>query len=1694
MNSVSKPLFRGVAFLLLGMATPITAAPLITEFVADNQTGIADEDGAYSDWIEIYNPDATAVDLAGWGLTDNAATPLKWIFPSIDLEPGQFLLIWADGKNRRIPGQPLHANFSLNAGGEYLALVQPDGTVAQDFGIEFPNQDPDRSFGLSFQGTPLVSAGAAAQILVPANASLGNTWTEKTFTPGGWTNGPTGVGFGVLQPGITVRVVKKNTAFGTLGTLALTDALLALPAGSPEIAEEYTQVLPSLNLLGEGGDGHYGGNTAVTLADPNVYAVRGTGYLDIKTAGTYTFGVNSDDGGSIRIDGANVMVDDTNHGPADHFGSVTLSAGLHPFEVVMWEEGGGDEVEFFAAPGTHTVWSTAFQLVGDTGAGGLAALTEPSGAGGGGVGGPVQTDISSTMQGVRSSAYARIPFTSPDVTSFDSITLSMRYADGFVAYLNGTEVARSNAPASVAYNSAATATRTASDALNPVNFNITASKGLIETGSNVLAIHGLNNAVSDGTFLVLPEIIGGGFNAGQAFYFNTATPNGPNATPSSQGKVADTVFSVKRGIYPNATVPTVPFPLSIVSATPGATIRYTTDGTTPTETNGSVYSGPITISGTTVVRAMAYRSNWDSTNVDTQTYLVLDDVLTQSANGTPPSGWPVSPVNGQVLDYGMDPDIVNSANTAIGGAPQVKSALMAVPTLCLTLPPDDLFSAGTGIYTHAGNRGFGWERAASVELLNHPEGEFGERCGVRIRGGFSRSANNPKHSFHLYFRSEWGKGKLGFPLFGDQGAAQHDKIDLRTAQNYSWSYGGDGNNTFLREEFSRATQGDMGQPYSHSFYFHLYLNGQYWGLFNIDERPEASFAAEYLGGSKDDYDVVKSSGSPGGYTTELAQGTFTLWQNLWNQAIAHSTAPAAELNQRYFKMQGLGTDGVTPLDPVADPALLDVDNQIDYLLLVFHMGSSDAPLTGGGDRVNNWFSFRSRAQNSGFVHIVHDMEHSCFNGTDRTGPYSNPAVTDFNYSNPQFIHQHLLSNLEYRTRFGDRVQKHLFNGGALTTEANLARMNDLAATVSSAIIAESARWGDAQVATPRNKLDWESARNFLINNYLPNRNNDVLGQLKGDGLYPATLQGVTFNQFGGYVAHDSPITLTSNGQILYTVDGTDPRLIGGAVNNASARNFIGGTTSTDTLIDWGADAPGATWKYLDPSVDLGSSDVVVGHPSYNASNWKHPSFNDSGAEWKSGDGQLGDGDTQRTVINVGPTGARYQAVYFRKKFTVTDPGKYSSLSLEILRDDGAVIYLNGQEVGRSNAPAGVLGFEYFPNNGVGGTDEETYFTVTDPRLTPAALVAGENTICVEMHQTNASSSDLGFDLRLQGVTSAFPEPIFLDGPGVVTMKARSYDGSNWGSLTETQFLVDAEPPNLNNLVVSEIMYHPSDATLSEVALGYDGSNDFEYIELQNIGSLAIDLFPLRFIAGIQFDFSQSATGRLLLPGQRLLIVGKSEAFAHRYGASAAIAGEFTGTLDNAGETLTLSDIQSGVLRSFTYGTDGEWPIEADGPGYSLVLIQPDSNPDHAVASHWRTSALPYGNPGSADSLNFQDWKISNGVTLDLGDDDHDGLSALEEYGLGTDPNAANSAGTLAIQLIEIAGETYVTLSTTHRIGADDCEIVPEAGSNLGNWQDGFFEIIQRSPNGDGTETITWRTVDSQGQNSPTFARIRFTIQ
>ena len=172
--------------------------------------------------------------------------------------------------------------------------------------------------------------------------------------------------------------------------------------------------------------------------------------------------------------------------------------------------------------------------------------------------------------------------------------------------------------------------------------------------------------------------------------------------------------------------------------------------------------------------------------------------------------------------------------------------------------------------------------------------------------------------------------------------------------------------------------------------------------------------------------------------------------------------------------------------------------------------------------------------------------------------------------------------------------------------------------------------------------------------------------------------------------------------------------------------------------------------------------------------------------------------------------------------------------------------------------------------------------------------------------------------------------ITLRSSGVVKTRTLSASGE-WSALTEALFAVGSEEPSPDNLVISEIHYRPASPSPPEISAGHNNRGDFEFLELQNVGSTTVNLSNLVFEDGIDFNFREHSSIFELDPGERVLLVEDLAAFEFRYGKGLPVAGIFQNATDlsNGGETLTMSHGATGaVLQSFSYGDTAPWPEAA----------------------------------------------------------------------------------------------------------------------------------------------------------------------
>jgi hypothetical protein len=608
-----------LASFMITLIQAQTPPPLITEFMAINNNTLADEDNDHPDWVEIYNPGDSPVNLAGWSLTDQANNLRRWIFPATNIEPRSFMIVFASGKNRATPGAPLHANFNLSGDGEYLALVDPTGTIVSQFAPRFPRQNPDISYGQG-QVVTLLSANAPAKVLVP-NAEPPANWMNLGFDDSAWQSGVNGVGFQYVVPGFAVRNYKAAGSF-QVGGLDLAFQVITNPTLQAWVN---TTISPVINFLNTGGSGNFTNDLTfpglVINTDTEDFVVDATGLITIPGPGPYTFGVNSDDGFILQI-GPFQMSYPAPRGPADTLATFNFPAGgKYPMRLVFYERGGGSELELFAAQGTFASFNASvFRLVGDTANGGLAAETPPLTSDTlEGYYDHLRTDLATPMLNQRSSAYVRLPFQVDNPSAVESLSLRLRYDDGCIVYLNGVEVYRANTPTVPAWNATATASHSAA-VVEVIDLN--EYRAALNAGENVLAIQGFNLSAANTDFLLEAELVDFRVQNQTPGFISPPTPGAPNQ-PGLPVQAPPALYTIASGVYTNALLQ-----LELYSLLPGAQIRYTLNGAPVTDTSPIYTNGqPLLISNSAIVSTKVFAPGYFPSRQISQYYTLLEPTV-----------------------------------------------------------------------------------------------------------------------------------------------------------------------------------------------------------------------------------------------------------------------------------------------------------------------------------------------------------------------------------------------------------------------------------------------------------------------------------------------------------------------------------------------------------------------------------------------------------------------------------------------------------------------------------------------------------------------------------------------------------------------------------------------------------------------------------------------------------------------------------------------------------------------------------------------------------------------------------------------------------------------------------------------------------------------------------------------------------
>ena len=1138
-----------------------------------------------------------------------------------------------------------------------------------------------------------------------------------------------------------------------------------------------------------------------------------------------------------------------------------------------------------------------------------------------------------------------------------------------------------------------------------------------------------------------------GYYYGEARYFSVPTPAYDNARSPFEEFVEKPVVNINGGCYAN------PVDVTMYCDTPGAFIRYTTDGTVPSLTYGLEYMGPIHVDSMTTLFARAFKPGLQPSETRGDTYVFVDPAISPSNTNLPIV----------VIDT-LGQEIPSDKNLK----PSIDCRMVVIDT-----------DAVTGRAEITGPEDFeGWGQIRRRGESTYGQGHY----AIEIQDEFCLDKE---------------VSLLGMPEESDW-ILSYDVIDY----------------TMMKNELAFHWFREMGHYAPRQRYVELYLNtdggaissADYKGLFMLREKikrddnrvniarldashnlePKVSGGYIIKSDKYNDGDTVLADGPDGiidpdylEYTPYGIQVTGVGKPILAEPDPLKVTPPqvnwiAGFLNEVSSVLWQNTSSSYFPGSEPVYSDYLDVTSWIDHGLLEEICCDSDAL----------WGSYYTYKDRGGKICSgpPWDYDRSYHNNGDTYGlPYT---LWKTNGSIFGRWHQKMQDDIDYRVMLADRWFGHREN--VLNTDNTMAYINQTAALINEARSRPKKYYP--------NSFETEIA---LFKEWIINRLNWLDGYIADNFAEKPPL----FNPLGGYIGHNDILELDLpsfvSGNIYYTISGEDPRLQGGAISpNAELypnpggivlefEDFEGGTgnwinitgdtnnwyrTSGTTLTNYTGPDSGAdesTWyMYMEASyssnngdtvilegprvegvglklsffyhmygldmgslnvdvdegcdgswtngiwsrsgeqqadetspytqaiVDLGAyasplkvrfrgvaaggsrGDIAIDHVKiseplgerttwqllvnmsssvwkylYDGSDqdtaWRTLGFDDS--TWGAGPGQLGFGDGDEAT-DIGPKVNDRRTAYFRHRFHVTDVSAITDLEINLLYDDGAVVYINDQEVGRVHMPAGTINYDTF-TQGSGGDNATTMFTGIDPSI----LVEGDNILAVEVHQDKINSSDVSFDLSLEAAKtySAFDKS--------TCVKARILNGGNWSAMNTEVYAVG---PVAENLRISEIMYHPTDPTVAEItAVGIPGltPTDFEYIELQNIGATDLNLNLVHFTDGIDYTF-----GDYVLPaGQYAVLVKNQDAFAARYNIAGIniVPGVYLGALDNDGEEIVLRDAIGTEIHDFDYN-DG-WYELTDGQGYSLTMIDPAS-PDPNLwdsKSGWRSSLYAGGTPG-----------------------------------------------------------------------------------------------------------------------------------
>ena len=594
--------------------------------------------------------------------------------------------------------------------------------------------------------------------------------------------------------------------------------------------------------------------------------------------------------------------------------------------------------------------------------------------------------------------------------------------------------------------------------------------------------------------------------AGNWRFFSAATPGTSNPGAGLGEAVAAPVFGVAGGFHGSAVN------LALSTATAGAQIRYTTDGREPSPTT-TLYQGPILVAANLIIRARAFKTGGVPSPVVTHTYLIGASAAKRSL---------------PAILLGGDPALSFYGPNSSGG-PSNGSGILAIK--------GGVYSGGvwgnggdTSAFHFPSLRGRASEKPATLEYLPLAGVPLRTDFGLRISGSpysrprylltdaptarFLPTSAPRKPSFNFFFRSEFGSRPVEYPFFEDSPLTQFTDLRVRAGKN-------DIANPWITDEMMRRIYKNTGQVSATGSFTSLWINGVFKGYYNLTQRLREGFMRENHGGVQA-WDVRQVG--------EFSDGD----PIHWNKMMAY--------------LRGADLSKTANWQGVSD--YLDVDNFIDYLVVNSFAGTWDWPN-------NNWVAARERSAAGRWRFYMWDAEGGFGVSGGRNTSY-NSFTTDLVITDPKTtttrfipaIYTLLSASPEFNLRFADRVQKHLFNEGALVTSRMSAIFTELRDRINPLMIETS--------GSPVNET---FHNNWIVSDI---RRTTYFTQLAARNHWPAVLAPALSRQ-GGNVTPGFQLTITNpngSGTVYLRTDGGDPRSPGGGINGTgySGPLRLGATT------------------------------------------------------------------------------------------------------------------------------------------------------------------------------------------------------------------------------------------------------------------------------------------------------------------------------------------------------------------------------------------------------------------------------------------------------------------------------------------------------------------------------------------------------